>query len=253
MAVKMVAIIVAIPVWKCRPWNGSVRLCIWSSYQQPSAGRDYYSLSKVKWSWYVWRQAWKKRQNGMQRLICKRILNWRMSMVSILGLCQKVFGRSNMKNRLWDSLQRLVACASSSSWMWMLACGKPLHLRLQDTWLWDGVNIDFSKYMLPASIDTSRIEVSLNGRKVKGTLKLLNEEKDMRMIQICMYRNSVLFQVGPFTVDDVVRVMVRSSVESYIAVPIWMLIIYQTVVVEREIKSIIVDSVIEMRMHGSVK
>ena len=112
-----------------------------------------------------------------------------------------------------------------------------------------GVNIDFSKYMLPASIDTSRIEVSLNGRKVKGTLKLLNEEKGYAD-DSNMYVSKLRFVPAvPFTVDDVVRVMVRSSVESYMAVPMDADYI-GTVVVEREIKSIIADSVIEMRMHG---
>ena len=105
-----------------------------------------------------------------------------------------------------------------------------------------GINIDLSKYMLPATLNEKNITVTRNGFDEKGHIELMNEERDPRSEQT--FASKVKFVPETlFNSSDLVVVTVHKEVESYCGVNMVKDHV-ETVKIEPDINYIVTDSVI---------
>ena len=85
----------------------------------------------------------------------------------------------------------------------------------------EGVEIEFDKYMDPATLTTDNIRLTRNSNPVEGTIVLLNEEpvsKDNAQT----YASKILFQMPDgeaLLTTDAVKLTISKSVESYAGIP----------------------------------
>lgn len=112
----------------------------------------------------------------------------------------------------------------------------------------DGVEVEFDKYMQPELLNTDNIMVSQNGTYVEGSVKLMNEEKAY-MDENTTYASKVRFvPTKPFSAKEV-TLYVNNRVKSYANIP--MADSYsQTFDIEKEVKSLVVDSVTNVPYTG---
>ncbi|MBQ8158786.1 MAG: chitobiase/beta-hexosaminidase C-terminal domain-containing protein [Prevotella sp.] len=85
----------------------------------------------------------------------------------------------------------------------------------------EGVEIEFDKYMDPATLTTDNIKLTRNGVAVEGSIKLLNEEQ-VSKDNAQTYASKVLFQMPAeqeLLTTDEVKLTIAKSVESYAGVP----------------------------------
>ena len=84
-----------------------------------------------------------------------------------------------------------------------------------------GVDIEFDKYMDPATLTNEFIIVTRNGFSVNGTIKLLNEEVTYEG-ETQTYASKIRFEVPenePLTQTDEVQLTIKRNVKSYAGVP----------------------------------
>jgi len=112
----------------------------------------------------------------------------------------------------------------------------------------EGINIQFDKYMRPATMTNKQIILVKNGVNVTGSVRMLNEEEGYAA-DTAKYVSKVRFVPDQiFTEGDKVTVTVKSAVESYAGMN--MASDYtQVVEIEKEVKAIISDSLAEMNTH----
>lgn len=85
----------------------------------------------------------------------------------------------------------------------------------------EGVEIEFDKYMDPATLTTDNIKLTRNGAAVEGSIKLLNEEQ-VSKDNAQTYASKILFQMPAeqeLLTTDEVKLTIAKSVESYAGVP----------------------------------
>ncbi len=114
----------------------------------------------------------------------------------------------------------------------------------------DGIEVEFSKYMQPDLLNTENIFVTKNGEIATGSVKLLNEEQSYAG-KAETYASKVRFvpETAFLTTDEVVLTVSR-KVKSYAGVP--MQEDYtQEFDIEKEVKSLVADSVIKVPYGGS--
>lgn len=118
-----------------------------------------------------------------------------------------------------------------------------------------GINIEFDKYMLPATTIADNLSIVYNGETVSGTVKLLNEEKGYADDNNT-YVSKIRFVPNnhKFRVNDKVSVTVKAPFASYLK----MLMKADTTIIitiEQEIKSLTSDENISVVMNenGEIK
>lgn len=114
----------------------------------------------------------------------------------------------------------------------------------------EGINIHFDKYMKLSTMTTTQISVSHNGVDVPGAVRMLNQEEGYAA-DTARYVSKVRFIPNQaFTVGDSVTVTVKSTAQSYAGMK--MAADYSLkIAIEKEIKSIVSDSLAEMKIHGN--
>lgn len=106
----------------------------------------------------------------------------------------------------------------------------------------DGVEIDFSKYMLPSTLTTANILVSVNGKTIEGTTELLNVENEASGNS---YASKVRFVPTECFSGDHIMLTVSNKVKSYANVALQETFC-QEFPIEQKLETIEVDSVINM-------
>ena len=111
-----------------------------------------------------------------------------------------------------------------------------------------GITIDFSKYMLPTTLNETNITVTRNGFDEKGHIELMNEEKEPKGEQ--SFASKVKFvPESLFNTSDMVVVTVHKEVESYCGVKMLKDHV-ETVKIEPAVKSILADSAVTVPYQG---
>ena len=112
----------------------------------------------------------------------------------------------------------------------------------------DGVEIEFDKYMRPATLNTDNIFVIQNGEKVVGEVIMLNEEVAYED-KSEKYASKVRFVFDqPITAKEI-TLTVTNSVKSYAGLQ--MQDVYtQTFAIEQEVEGIVADSLVSMFYGG---
>lgn len=116
----------------------------------------------------------------------------------------------------------------------------------------DGIEMEFSKYMQPDLLNTENIFVTKNGETATGSVKLLNEEQSYEG-QAETYASKVRFvpDTAFLTTDEVVLTVSR-KVKSYAGIP--MQEDYtQEFDIEKEVKSLVADSIIKVPYGGTIQ
>lgn len=112
----------------------------------------------------------------------------------------------------------------------------------------DGVEIEFDKYMQPATLNTDNIFVTQNGEKVAGTVALLNEEVAYEG-KSETYASKVRFVFDQAVTAKEITLTVVNSVKSYAGLQ--MQDTYtQTFDIEQEVEGIVADSLVSMYYGG---
>ena len=106
----------------------------------------------------------------------------------------------------------------------------------------DGVDIEFSKYMLPSTLTTANILVSVNGKTVEGTTELLNVENEPGGIS---YASKVRFVPTECFSGDYIMLTVSNKVKSYANVTMQETFC-QEFSIEQKLEIIDVDSIANM-------
>lgn len=107
-----------------------------------------------------------------------------------------------------------------------------------------GITINMSKYMRPATLNTTNLTVTRNGMAVKGSIDILNSEKEPNGDS--EYASKLKFvPESAFDTSDDVIVTVHKEVESYCGVNMLSDNV-QKVIIEPEIKEIVSDSSISV-------
>lgn len=114
----------------------------------------------------------------------------------------------------------------------------------------DGVEMTFDKYMIPAYLTTDNIKVSQNGKYVDGKIVLVDEEIAYRDENV-KYASCVRFIPNTaFSADKEVTLIVNNRVKSYAGIQ--MAETYtQSFDIEKEVKSIVADSLVKVPYQGS--
>lgn len=114
----------------------------------------------------------------------------------------------------------------------------------------DGIEVEFDKYMLPASLNADNILVRQNGSFVAGEVKMLNEER-ANEYEDATYASKIRFvPTTPFTASEV-TLLVSNSVKSYAGLQ--MQDNYQqTFDIEPELTAINAEPVVEIPYQGSI-
>ena len=112
----------------------------------------------------------------------------------------------------------------------------------------DGVEIEFDKYMQPATLNTDNIFVTQNDEKVAGKVTLLNEEVAYEG-QSETYASKVRFVFDQAITAKEITLTVVNSVKSYAGLQ--MQDVYtQTFTIEQEVEGIVADSLVSMYYGG---
>ena len=114
----------------------------------------------------------------------------------------------------------------------------------------DGIEVEFDKYMQLDGLTTENIYITKNGEAAAGTVKLLNEEQAYENNPV-KYASKVRFvPETSFLTTDEVTLTVNRKVKSYAGAQMENDYI-QTFDIEKEVKSIIADSVIRVAYDGN--
>ena len=112
----------------------------------------------------------------------------------------------------------------------------------------DGVEIEFDKYMQPATLNTDNIFVTQNDEKVAGTITLLNEEVAYED-KSETYASKVRFVFDQAVTAKEITLTVVNSVKSYAGLQMQDTYI-QTFAIEQEVEGIVADSLVSMYYGG---
>lgn len=110
----------------------------------------------------------------------------------------------------------------------------------------DGADIEFSKYMLPNTLTTSNIIVSVNGNAIDGTVELLNAENNANGVS---YASKIRFVPTEKIKEKSIGLTISNNVKSYANVAMQETF-RQEFQIEQKLQTIEVDSVINMTIEG---
>lgn len=114
----------------------------------------------------------------------------------------------------------------------------------------DGVELTFDKYMMPANLTTDNIKVSQNGKYVDGKVVLVDEEVAYRDENV-KYASTVRFVPNnAFSAGKEVTLVVANRVKSYAGIQMADNFT-QSFDIEKEVKSIVADSLVKVPYQGS--
>lgn len=114
----------------------------------------------------------------------------------------------------------------------------------------DGVELSFDKYMMPAYLTTDNIKVSQNGKYVDGKVVLVDEEVAYRDENV-KYASTVRFVPNnAFSAGKEVTLVVANRVKSYAGIQMADNFT-QSFDIEKEVKSIMADSLVKVPYQGS--
>lgn len=114
----------------------------------------------------------------------------------------------------------------------------------------DGIEVEFSKYMQPDLLNTENIFVTKNGETAAGSVKLLNEEQSYEG-KAETYASKVRFvPETSFLTTDEVTLTVSRKVKSYAGIQMGE-DYTQSFDIEKEVKSLVADSVIKVPYGGT--
>lgn len=114
----------------------------------------------------------------------------------------------------------------------------------------DGVELSFDKYMMPAYLTTDNIKVSQNGKYVDGKVVLVDEEVAYRDENV-KYASTVRFVPNnAFSAGKEVTLVVANRVKSYAGIQMADNFT-QSFDIEKEVKSIVADSLAKVPYQGS--
>lgn len=106
----------------------------------------------------------------------------------------------------------------------------------------DGVDIEFSKYMLPNTLTTENIFVSANGNTANGTIELLNAENNANGVS---YASKIRFVPTEKIKEKSIELTIRNNVKSYTNVAMQETF-HQEFQIEQKLQTVEADSVINM-------
>lgn len=114
----------------------------------------------------------------------------------------------------------------------------------------DGVELTFDKYMMPAYLTADNIKVSQNGKYVEGKVVLVDEEVAYRDENV-KYASTVRFVPNTaFSAGKEVTLVVANKVKSYAGIQMAENFT-QSFDIEKEVKSILADSLVKVPYQGS--
>lgn len=114
----------------------------------------------------------------------------------------------------------------------------------------DGVELTFDKYMMPAYLTADNIKVSQNGKYVDGKVVLVDEEVAYRDENV-KYVSTVRFVPNTaFSAGKEVTLVVANKVKSYAGIQMAENFT-QSFDIEKEVKSIMADSLVKVPYQGS--
>lgn len=114
----------------------------------------------------------------------------------------------------------------------------------------DGVELTFDKYMMPAYLTADNIKVSQNGKYVDGKIMLVDEEVAYRDENV-KYASTVRFVPNTaFSAGKEVTLVVANKVKSYAGIQMAENFT-QSFDIEKEVKSIMADSLVKVPYQGS--
>lgn len=114
----------------------------------------------------------------------------------------------------------------------------------------DGVELTFDKYMMPAYLTADNIKVSQNGKYVDGKIMLVDEEVAYRDENV-KYVSTVRFVPNTaFSTGKEVTLVVANKVKSYAGIQMAENFT-QSFDIEKEVKSIMADSLVKVPYQGS--
>lgn len=106
----------------------------------------------------------------------------------------------------------------------------------------DGVDIEFSKYMLPNTLTTGNILVAINGNAIDGTVEILNAENNVNGVS---YASKIRFVPTKKIKEKSIWLTISNKVKSYANVAMQETF-HQEFQIEHKLQTIDVDSVINM-------
>ena len=106
----------------------------------------------------------------------------------------------------------------------------------------DGVDIEFSKYMLPNTLTTGNILVAINGNAIDGTVEILNAENNVNGVS---YASKICFVPTEKIKEKSIWLTISNKVKSYANVAMQETF-HQEFQIEHKLQAIDVDSVINM-------
>lgn len=106
----------------------------------------------------------------------------------------------------------------------------------------DGVDIEFSKYMLPNTLTTGNILVAINGNAIDGTVEILNAENNVNGVS---YASKIRFVPTEKIKEKSIWLTISNKVKSYANVAMQETF-HQEFQIEHKLQTIDVDSVINM-------
>jgi hypothetical protein len=114
----------------------------------------------------------------------------------------------------------------------------------------NGIEIEFSKFMLPSTMTTDRISVTGNGNPVSGTIELLDAEINPANTDEQFVSRVRFVPETPFSISDVIVLTVKKEVKSYAETPMTEDFI-QTVEIQKEAKSLVATPVLDIALNDN--
>ena len=113
----------------------------------------------------------------------------------------------------------------------------------------DGIDVEFSKYMMPEDMTTDNIFATVDGKKIEGTIEMKDEERAYEDDE-ATYVSKVRFTpLTKFTAGDEVTLSVSRRVRSYAGTQMAADFSQQFDIV-KEVKRIAADSIIQVQYNG---
>lgn len=114
----------------------------------------------------------------------------------------------------------------------------------------DGIDVEFSKYMMPEDMTTDNIFATVDGKKIEGTIEMKDEERAYEDDE-ATYVSKVRFTpLTKFTAGDEVTLSVSRRVRSYAGTQMAADFSQQFDIV-KEVKRIAADSIIQVQYNGA--
>ena len=113
----------------------------------------------------------------------------------------------------------------------------------------DGIDVEFSKYMMPEDMTTDNIFATVDGKKIEGTIEMKDEERAYEDDEDTYVSKVRFTPLTKFTAGDEVTLSVSRRVRSYAGTQMAADFSQQFDIV-KEVKRIAADSIIQVQYNG---